>query len=80
MSFRIVGKRADNLEAVPLIKPWGLERVRVERKLLTTVTSSFFLGRGQQATPNAPASHVLAHPERFDPTGPAPAPAVDACQ
>ncbi len=78
MSFRIPFKRADDLKAVAPIECWSLEGVRFEGKLLTTVSSSLFFSRGQQTTASAPPSYVLAHPERFDPAGPSPAPAVDA--
>jgi hypothetical protein len=62
MPFRIVRERADDLEAVPLVERWRLERVSFNRELLTTVYSSLLLGRGQEATPNAPPAHVIAHP------------------
>jgi hypothetical protein len=42
------------------------------------LASCLRLSRLEQPTADTPPAHVLAHPERIDPAGPAPAPAVHA--
>src|SRR6188472_2540920 len=78
MPYRIVRERADDLETVPLIERRSLEAVRIQRKLHTAASPCLRLSRLEQPTADAPPAHVLAHPERIDPAGPAPAPAVHA--
>jgi hypothetical protein len=77
MTSWIVRELAHDVEAVSLIERRGLERVRVERDLRTTMASCFFLDRSEQPTSDTATPHILAHPERLDPACSAPAPAVD---
>src|ERR687887_1443052 len=74
----IVRERADDLEAVALIERRSLEAVRLQRELYTAASSCLRLRRLEQPPADMPPAHVLAHPERIDPAGPAPAPAVHA--
>src|SRR4051812_22090805 len=77
MTRWVVGERADDLEAMPLIKGRCLEAVGIQRELVAAAAPRLCLGALQQPAAEPASAHVLVDPQALDPACATPAPAVD---